>query len=188
MSHPLRFALGVAACALLATSAAGCGSSGDDTAPTSQPPPATVPASGLTLTSSAFADGGAIPRKFTCQGDGVSPPLAWSGVPEGTASLALLVIDPDAAAEGGFTHWVLAGIDPATRELAEGTTVGTPGANGAGKPGWTGPCPPSGNHHYVFTLYALAAPIEGTPDRAALETAGASALGRAVLTGTYEKS
>jgi Raf kinase inhibitor-like YbhB/YbcL family protein len=174
-----------------------CGSSGDDaTTTTSEPPassaaaPAATAAGGgdFTLTSSAFADNQPIPVKFTCQGDGVSPELMWDGMPEGTKSMALLVVDPDAGLDGGFTHWVLTGIDPAAGTLAEGTTAGTPGANSSGDPGYAGPCPPSGSHHYVFTLYALAAPIEGTPDRAAIEAAAAGALGRAVLTGTYEKS
>jgi Raf kinase inhibitor-like YbhB/YbcL family protein len=206
MRHPLRFALAVTACALLVTVAAACGSSGNDAAATSEPLPATSApapttavaepaattaaadeAPAFTLTSTAFGDGEAIPREFTCQGDGVSPALAWSGVPDGTKSLALLVVDPDAAVDNGFTHWVLAGIDPNAQGLAESTTVGTPGPNGAGEPGWTGPCPPSGNHRYVFTLYALAAPIDGTVDRAAIEAAGAASLGQAVLTGTYEK-
>ena len=109
-------------------------------------------------------------------------------MPDGTRSLALLVVDPDAAVQDGFTHWVLAGINPAAGTLAEGSTAGTAGANSAGDNGYAGPCPPSGNHHYIFTLYALAEPFDGTPDRAAMEAAGAKALGKAVLTGTYEKS
>ena len=191
---------------------AACGSSGDEVTPATSEPaavatttaatteavatteaPATSTADGaaaepFTLTSTAFGDNEPIPQKYTCQGDGVSPALRWSGVPDGTKSLALLVVDPDAAVEGGFTHWVLAGIDPSTAKLDEGSTEGAPGASGAGEPGYAGPCPPSGTHHYVFTLYALPAPIEGTPDRAAIEAAAATALGRAVLTGTYAKS
>lgn len=186
---------------------AACGSSDDETAATTAPaaPAATVAATtaeattvaeattaaeaadAFTLTSIAFGDNEAIPQKFTCQGAGVSPALRWSGVPEGTKSLALLVVDPDAAVDGGFTHWVLAGIDPATTKLDEGTTAGAPGSSGAGEPGYAGPCPPSGTHRYIFTLYALPAPIEGTPDRAAIEAAAATALGQAVLTGTYAK-
>ena len=170
---------------------AGCGSSGGgNAAPASTAPTSTATAAtGLfTLTSSAFGDNQPIPRKFTCQGGGVSPELTWDGMPAGTKSLALLVVDPDAPMQGGFTHWVLAGIDPAAGTLAEGTTAGTPGPNSAGDAGYAGPCPPSGTHHYIFTLYALAAPIEGTPDRKAIEAAGAGALGKAVLTGTYEQS
>jgi Raf kinase inhibitor-like YbhB/YbcL family protein len=176
---------------------AACGSGGGDTTATSEPagssvaaPVASTPAAGgsFTLTSSAFGDNQPIPRKYTCQGDGVSPELTWDGMPEGTKSMALLVVDPDAGVQVGFTHWVLTGIDPAAGTLAEGTTAGTAGANSAGDSGYAGPCPPSGSHHYIFTLYALAAPIEGTPDRAAVEAAAGGALGKAVLTGTYEKS
>jgi Raf kinase inhibitor-like YbhB/YbcL family protein len=204
--HSAGAAIAVATAVVLL---AGCGSSGDgETTATSEPAaaatttaaaaattdaPATSAADGaaaepFTLTSTAFGDNEAIPQKYTCQGDGVSPALRWSGVPAGTKSLALLVIDPDAAVDGGFTHWVLAGIDPSTTKLDEGSTDGAPGASGAGEPGYAGPCPPSGTHHYIFTLYALPAPIEGTPDRAAIEAAAATALGQAVLTGTYAKS
>jgi Raf kinase inhibitor-like YbhB/YbcL family protein len=202
-SRPLVAAMGIAVLVLLAA----CGSSGDDattSAPiatavapaaateTTEAPPFTEATNagggGFQLSSDAFDDGGPIPRKFTCQGGSVSPHLAWLNVPTGTRELALLVVDPDAPVEGGFTHWVLAGIDPAAGGLEEGTTVGRPGASSAGEPGYAGPCPPSGTHHYLFTLYALAAPIAGTPDRAAIEAAGATALGQAVLTGTYKKS
>jgi Raf kinase inhibitor-like YbhB/YbcL family protein len=200
-----RFRRAAAAMAFAAVVAAvtACGSSGDGTTAAStsaaaatgaatQPPPFTSPTNagggGFSLVSPSFGDGDAIPRKFTCQGEGVSPALNWLNVPAGTRSLALLVVDPDAAVDGGFTHWVLAGIDPAAGGLAEGTTAGTPGANSAGDAGYAGPCPPSGTHHYVFTLYALAVPIDGAPDRATVEAAGAKALGRAVLTGTYEQS
>lgn len=142
----------------------------------------------FTLTSTAFADGAPIPRQYTCQGSNTSPPLAWSGVPTGTKSLALLMVDPDAPIANGFTHWVVADIDPAATGMPEGAPIGTPGKNGGGKDGWTGPCPPSGNHHYVFTLYALPQPIEGTIDRAAIERAGTTAMGTATLTGTYQRS
>src|SRR5262249_58159970 len=76
----------------------------------------------FTLSSPAFADNAAIPRRFMCQGDSVSPELDWSGVPAGTTTLALLVVDPDAPIDNGFTHWVLTDIDPAARQLAQGTT------------------------------------------------------------------
>jgi Raf kinase inhibitor-like YbhB/YbcL family protein len=143
----------------------GSGSSAATTTPapaatdaaTAAAPPATTTAAagGFTLTSPAFADNGAIPRRFTCQGDAVSPELHWSGVPAGTTTLALLVIDPDAPIDHGFTHCVLTDIEPAAGRLAEGTTAGTPGDSSRGTPGYTGPCPPSGTHHYVFKLYAL---------------------------------
>ena len=124
----------------VAIGAAACGSGGGSSdatatggataaaAPTSAAATTTAPAGGaFTLSSPAFADNAAIPRKFTCQGEGVSPELDWTGVPAGTTTLALLVVDPDAQIDNGFTHWVLTDIDPAGGTLAEGTTAGTPG-------------------------------------------------------------
>lgn len=122
--------------------------------------PAPSPARTFALTSSAFAAGAAIPRVYSCDGRGISPPLSWSGVPDGTAELALLVDDPDAR---GFVHWVAAGIPPSSAGLPEGASgsnaVPVEGRNGAGRDGWTGPCPPSGTHHYRFTLYAVSKPL-----------------------------
>src|SRR5262249_53425107 len=111
-----------------------------------------------------------IPQMYTCTGQGGSPPLAWSGVPDGTKSLDLVVVDPDAPVANGFTHWVAPNIDPSTTSLP------------AGSKGYTPPCPPSGTHHYIFTLYAFGEAPPGT-DRAAIEGAG-NVLGKAVLTGT----
>jgi len=118
----------------------------------------------LTLTSDAFAEGGNIPSKFTCDVETpVNPPLTISGVPEGAKSLALIVDDPDVPKEvlpaGVFDHWILFNIPPQTAEIAAGMTVGTPGANGAGKLEYAAPCPPAqyepSEHRYVFALYAL---------------------------------
>jgi phosphatidylethanolamine-binding protein (PEBP) family uncharacterized protein len=125
---------------------------------------------GFKLTSSAFTEGQPIPQMYTCTGQGGSPPLAWTGVPEGTTSLDLVVVDPDAPVPNGFTHWVAPNIDPSTTSLP------------AGSKGYTPPCPPSGTHHYIFTLYAFGEAPPGT-DRAAIEGAG-NELGKAVLTGT----
>jgi Raf kinase inhibitor-like YbhB/YbcL family protein len=196
----IRFLL-VAAC--LAAGLAGCGSGGGSgdaatttpptttaatTAPATTAAATTAAASGaFTLTSPAFADNAAIPRRFTCQGEGVSPELDWSGVPAGTTTLALLAVDPDAPVDNGFTHWVLTEIDPGAGKLAEGTTTGTAGDSSRGSPGYAGPCPPSGTHHYVFTLYALAAP-PAAATREAIEAAAPQALGTAVLTGTYQQT
>src|SRR5262245_57150108 len=182
-SRPRHSGAVLALALFLAAAALGCGGSSNETAASPGPgttartgPGTTASAGTFTLTSSAFADNGPIPAKFTCQGSSVSPELSWTGVPSGATELALLVVDPDAPVPNGFVHWVLTGIDPASGPLEEGTTAGTPGTNGAGRPGYTGPCPPSGNHHYIFTLYALATPIEGTADRAAVEAAAGNAL------------
>lgn len=137
----------------------------------------------LSLTSAAFDDDGPLPDRFTCTGAGGSPPLTWSGVPEGTSSLALLVVDPDAPVEDGFTHWSLAGIDPEPGGVAEGEEP----AGGAGQ-AWVPACPPTGEHRYVFTLYAFdddGAPASG--DRADIEAAVENAIGQASLTGLYQK-
>jgi Raf kinase inhibitor-like YbhB/YbcL family protein len=186
-------AVGTAACgsggdgpAATTTAATGPATSAAGTAATTAPAP-TSAAGTFALSSPAFADEAAIPRRFTCQGDSVSPELDWSGVPAGTTTLALLVVDPDAPIDNGFTHWVLTNIDPAAGRLAEGTTAGTAGDSSRGSPGYTGPCPPSGTHHYVFTLYALASP-PAAATREAIEAAAAQALGKAVLTGTYQKT
>jgi Raf kinase inhibitor-like YbhB/YbcL family protein len=114
----------------------------------------------ITLTSPAFADRGHLAPKYTCDGPGVSPPLAWSGVPQGTRTLALIVDDPDAPG-GTWVHWVLYDLPPSTRSVPEGASAAPlpPGAhsgvNGWKRPGYGAACPPSGIHRYVHTLYAL---------------------------------
>jgi phosphatidylethanolamine-binding protein (PEBP) family uncharacterized protein len=126
------------------------------------------------LTSTAFTADGPIPQMYSCQGSAGSPPLAWTGVPAGTTSLALVVVDPDAPAAGGFTHWVLPNIDPSTTSLPAAST------------GYTPPCPPAGSgHHYHFTLYAFSAAPSAT-DRAGIEGAG-NVVGKTELTGIYAR-
>ncbi len=144
-------------------------------------------AHGMRLSSEAFEEGSAIPTDHTCDGPDISPPLAWSDVPDGTAAFALIVDDPDAR---GFIHWVLTDIPGDWRELAtgEGDDVGVPGSNDFGRTGWAGPCPPSGEHRYVFTLHALDAPLELGEGASADQVRGALAdhsRGEAQLTGVY---
>ena len=145
----------------------------------------------FTLTSSAFADGEPIPLDYSCHADPpISPPLAWNNVPADTQSYALLVEDPDAGTEP-FVHWVLFNIPAARSELAaDSADVGTLGTNSGNYAGYAGPCPTSGLHHYVFTLYALSTTgLDLVPGasiaefRAAIEN---FILGQAQLTGTYE--
>jgi len=120
----------------------------------------------MNLTSTSFQEGSRIPAKFTCNGAGVSPQLAWSAPPAGTASFALLVTDPDAPG-GTFVHWVLYNLPAGTRALPEGLPAegqlpdgALQGRNDFGEIGYGGPCPPPGSpHHYVFTLYALDAKL-----------------------------
>lgn len=113
----------------------------------------------MRLTSPAFAEGEPIPSEHTCDGEDRSPPLAWSEAPADTAGFALIVEDPDAR---NFVHWVLTGMPGDATELPAGAgdEVGEPGRNGFGRTGWGGPCPPSGEHRYAFTLYALSEAIE----------------------------
>jgi Raf kinase inhibitor-like YbhB/YbcL family protein len=100
----------------------------------------------ITLRSPAFADGDTIPGVYTCDGDDVSPPLGWSGVPADAAELAIVVEDPDAPA-GTFVHWVLWRLDPGQAGLGQGQVpAGVPeGRNDFGRVGWGGPCPPRGS-------------------------------------------
>jgi Raf kinase inhibitor-like YbhB/YbcL family protein len=160
---------GSSASAAVPSSAAPVSASPSDSEAAMSPSSSPSTAGTLALTSSAFQPGAAIPAKYGCQGADVSPPLAWSGVPSGATSLAIILTDPDAR---DFVHWVAWGIDPASGGLAEG--AGAPGAsdltagsNSFGKTGYGGPCPPSGTHHYVFELLAL--------DQALSLNAGASA-------------
>ncbi len=110
----------------------------------------------ITVTSSAFSEGGKIPRLYTCDDQNVSPPLAWTGVPSDTASLALIVDDPDAPA-GTWVHWVLYNMPGDLAGLEQGKNGGgIDGLNDFRKTGYGGPCPPRGsNHRYFFKLYAL---------------------------------
>jgi Raf kinase inhibitor-like YbhB/YbcL family protein len=109
------------------------------------------------LTSPSFADGSTIPTRHTADGENVSPPLTWTGAPEGTESFVLVCEDPDAPS-GTFVHWLVAGIPATCRELREGLhrVDLVEGENGFGELGWGGPSPPPGApHRYVFRLYAL---------------------------------
>ena len=110
----------------------------------------------LALTSPAFEHLGAIPARCTCEGEDLSPALAWTGVPTGTRSLALIVDDPDAP-RGTWVHWVLWNMGPDTTEIPATSVPGgaLQGTNDFGKQGYGGPCPPSGTHRYFFKLYAL---------------------------------
>jgi Raf kinase inhibitor-like YbhB/YbcL family protein len=111
----------------------------------------------FTLTIAAFAEGGLIPAKFTCEGTNVSPELRWNAAPANTRSYALIVDDPDAPV-GTFTHWILFDVPAERSSLAEGArAIGVAGKNDFGRAGYGGPCPPRGHgpHRYYFTLYAL---------------------------------
>ena len=144
----------------------------------------------IAISSPAFTAGAAIPQRFTCDDDNLSPPLRWSGVPAGTVEIAIVVDDPDAP-RGTYIHWVIVGMDPASTELAEGAVP--PGArqvrNSAGKAAYTSPCPPGESpHHYRFTVYALQRRAEVGADaspEAAIQAIEAAATARGRLVGTF---
>jgi Raf kinase inhibitor-like YbhB/YbcL family protein len=161
-----------------AAAIAGCG--GGDTVK-GPPPPAP---DRIRVTSAAFASGQTIPRRFTCAGAQVSPPLAWTGVPAGAEELALLVEDPDAPG-GTFVHWVLFKLAAGTRRLAEGAVPrgARQGTNSRGEAEYAGPCPPAGPaHHYEFLLYALSSPLD-LPAGAAGDEVRAAVRDKAVARG-----
>lgn len=152
----------------------------------------------LELRSSAFGPDGEIPAKYTCQGEDISPPLDWSGVPANANSLVLIVEDPDApdpaAPKMIWVHWVLYNIPPNAGALPEAVTqlpAGTrAGENDSGRTAYTGPCPPVGRHRYFHRLYALdaALPDLGAVSRVRLEAAmKPHVIAQAELVGTYEK-
>jgi Raf kinase inhibitor-like YbhB/YbcL family protein len=144
----------------------------------------------ITVTSPAFSDGDAIPADHSCDGAGTAPPLVWRGVPTKARELAVVVDDPDAPG-GTYTHWVVLRINVDTTTIGEGSrpagSVEVP--NSSGEPGYAPLCPPSGSHHYRFTVYALSAPTDRDDHslgRALSDiTAHTIAWGR--LTGTYRR-
>jgi Raf kinase inhibitor-like YbhB/YbcL family protein len=124
----------------------------------------------FTLKVAGFQDGGSIPKRYTGEGDDLSPALEWSGEPQGTQGFTLIVDDPDAPA-GTWNHWLLWDISAHVHSLPEGFrpgTVGSSGKNDFGRPGYGGPCPPKGHgpHRYYFTLYAVDRPALGLPPAA----------------------
>jgi Raf kinase inhibitor-like YbhB/YbcL family protein len=170
---------------------AGCGSSSPTAAPT-QPattPPAastSAPPSTLTVTSPVFTEGGTIPTLYTCTGAGKQPSIAWTGDLKGAAAIAVVVDDPDAPI-GTFVHMVVLDLPASATGLGDTLPAGAHYAlNGAGRPGWTPPCPPSGTHHYRFTVYGLSAPTglgDGTSAGDAEAAINAKAVAQGRLTG-----
>lgn len=115
----------------------------------------------IKVTSSAFAEGGMIPKQYTCDGKDVSPPLAWDGVPATAKTIAIICDDPDAPM-GTWVHWVLFNLPASTKELTENVPTkkvlpngAKQGTNDFGRIGYGGPCPPGGTHRYYFKVYAL---------------------------------
>lgn len=155
----------------------------------------------LTLRSTAFQQNGAIPRKHTCDGEDLAPPLEWRGAPPATRSFALIVDDPDApdpaAPKMTYVHWVLYDLPPATTSLPEGAKSGSlpagtrEGTNDFKRTSYGGPCPPIGRHRYFFKLYALDVTLGdlGKPTKPQVEAAmKGHILEQTELMGTYERS
>ena len=145
----------------------------------------------MELSSEAFVTGQPIPRRHSCEGEDLSPPLQWGGVPPGAVSLALIVDDPDAPV-GTFTHWLAWGISPDAGGLAEGQPAPSEGRNDCGQAGYRGPCPPRGHgsHRYFFRLHALESE-PALPSGASRNELERAIAGRVVavaeLVGTYQR-
>jgi Raf kinase inhibitor-like YbhB/YbcL family protein len=150
----------------------------------------------FTISSPAFTEGGNIPSKFTCDAGPTnpSPALAWKDAPAGAKSFVLIMHDPDAPIPGGFTHWVLFDIPAATTQLPENFqagSVGVSGNSGFRRPGYGGPCPPTGSHHYHFMLSALDVPtlgLQAGATKADVEKAmQGHVIGTAETVGVYQR-
>ncbi len=173
---------------VLALGAVGCGGGG------SPPLDLGSGSAALSVTSSAVGDGGSLPSRFTCSGEGAVPDLSWQGPADGAAGYVLTVEDPDAPGRT-FVHWTVADIPATTtrltgRELPSGAVEGT---NGFGDTGWGAPCPPAGDdaHHYRFTVYAVDTSLDLQPGFAPATLQDAvqgHVVGQGALTATFARS
>ena len=142
----------------------------------------------MQLTSPAFENNTSIPRKYTCQGQDVNPPLTASAIPPATKSLTLIIDDPDAPV-GTWIHWVVFNIAP-DASIAENSIPGTQGYNSFKRNDYGGPCPPSGTHRYFHKLYALDTVLnlaEGSSKKQIEEAMQGHILAEATLVGLYKK-
>lgn len=159
--------------------------------------PLTNESMSLILSSPAFAEGEQIPSKYTCDGENINPELHISGVPEGTESLVLVMDDPDipdsvkeSLGIESFDHWVLYNIPPDTTVIPERAEVGSVGLSSRGEARYVGPCPPDGEHRYVFRLYAIKGTltfIKAPTLRDVEEAAQGAAIESVTFTGRYER-
>ncbi len=148
----------------------------------------------MNITSPVFEEGASIPKKYTCDGNDISPPLVWSNLPEKTAALALINDDPDAPM-GTWDHWILFNLPATVSGLKEAENTSQikgirNGRNSWGRTGYGGPCPPSGVHRYFFKLYALDTHLnlpEGSSKQALLKAMDNHILDQAQLMGRYSR-
>ncbi len=145
----------------------------------------------MTLTSANFTNFGALPSKYTCDGANVSPQLTFHAVPPSAKSLALIVEDQDSNPKN-FTHWTVFDLNPSINGLDENSIPdqSTEGVNDFGNYGYSGPCPPSGTHRYIFKLYALDSPLglpRGSTKDAIIKTIKGHILDEAEIVATYQK-
>jgi Raf kinase inhibitor-like YbhB/YbcL family protein len=159
-------------------------------ASTASAKPASDAPADLAVTSTAFTMNQTIPVEYTCTGSETAPELSWSRPPAGTRSIALLVEDPDAP-KGTVTHWLVTGIAPTMTSLAKGGALpsgAVAAKNEKGKPGYMGPCPPNGLHHYYFKVFALDVAVP-TPilKPAFIAMIQGHVLAQGELVGTYSK-
>ena len=154
------------------------------------------PEAELEVTSSAFEEAGMIPSQYTCDGQNVSPPIAWRGVPAGSVTIALICDDPDAPT-GTWVHWVAYDLPSSVDELPEGVPLGEAltgggkqGRNSSRETGYSGPCPPGGTHRYYFKVYALDSEMglkPGATKKELLKAMEGHILGQGQLMGRYER-
>lgn len=144
----------------------------------------------MLIESPAFEQNQMIPKRYTCEGENVSPALKFSGIPKGTVSLVLIVDDPDAPM-GTFDHWIAWNIPGNFHEIQEGTSLPVEGTNGFGEQGYRGPCPPKGKpHRYFFKIYALDKELDLPPgsSKSAVEKAmQGHILGNSQIVGLYQR-
>lgn len=150
----------------------------------------------MKLTSSAFENECYIPKKYTCDGAGISPPLTITGIPTGTASLVLIMDDPDVPTsirpDGIWDHWIVFNIPASTTQIAEGKEpAGTPGIGTNNNTVYEGPCPPEGDHHHYFiNIYALDGLLDlpkGSTKKQIMEAMKNHILAKAILIGRYKR-
>lgn len=146
----------------------------------------------MTITSDVFQSNEIIPKKYTCDGEDISPPLHFENIPPETKTLVLIVNDPDAP-RGDWVHWTVFNIDPSTTDIAENSAPpeAVEGTTDLGHPGYGGPCPPSGRHRYHFRVFALdcALDLDESATKDDIEGAMTShILDQAALIGMYQRT